>query len=114
MASCTVRRPNNENARDPGQRRIRQFGTSYLPVARARDFRAFGVEKKAMNFVHDDKLQQIAEAYALDACDFLRDHFHVTLDWSDSSIEHLETVMDRFHREAAKARPSPEQVMQFA
>ena len=27
---------------------------------------------------------------------------------------HIETVLDQFHREKAKARPTPEQVMQFA
>ena len=67
-----------------------------------------------MNFTPDDKIQQIAEAFSLDAVDFLRDHFRITLDWSDASVQHIETVMDRFHREAAKAKPSPEQVMQFA
>ena len=67
-----------------------------------------------MTFTPDDKIQKIAEAYALDACDFLRDHFRITLDWSDASIQHLESVMDRFQRETAKARPTPEQVMQFA
>ena len=67
-----------------------------------------------MNFTPDDKIQKIAEAYALDACDFLRDHFRITLDWSDASIQHIETVMDTFHREAATARPSAEQVMGFA
>lgn len=67
-----------------------------------------------MNFTPDDKIRQIAEAYALDTCDFLRDHFRITLDWSDASIQHIESALDRFHREAAKARPSSEQVMQFA
>jgi ABC-type uncharacterized transport system permease subunit len=38
--------PNNENARDPGQRRIPRVGTSHLPAARARDFRAFGVARE--------------------------------------------------------------------
>src|SRR5207249_5495060 len=68
----------------------------------------------AMSFTPDDKIQQIAEAYALDACDFLRDHFRITLDWSDASIQHIESLLDTFHREAAKARPTPEQVVQFA
>jgi hypothetical protein len=67
-----------------------------------------------MSFTPDDKIQKVAEAYALDACDFLRDHFRITLDWSDGSIQQIESAMDRFHREAAKAKPSPEQVMQFA
>ena len=67
-----------------------------------------------MTFTPDDKIQQIAEAFSLDAVDFLRDQFRITLDWSDASIQNIETVMDIFHRESAKARPSPEQVMQFA
>src|SRR6266480_6530577 len=53
----------------------------------------------AMSFTTDDKIQQIAEAYALDACDFLRDHFRITLDWSDASIQYIESVLDTFHRE---------------
>jgi hypothetical protein len=67
-----------------------------------------------MNFTPDDKIQKIAEAYALDACDFLRDHFGITLDWTDASIQHIESVMDRFYREAAQARPTAEQIMGFA
>ncbi len=67
-----------------------------------------------MSFTPDDKIQKVAEAYALDACDFLRDHFRVTLDWSDTSIQQVESAMDSFHRESAGAKPSPEQVMQFA
>lgn len=67
-----------------------------------------------MNFTPDDKIHKIAEAFSLDACDFLRNHFGITLDWSDASIQHIESVMDRFHLEAAKAKPSPEQVMKFA
>ena len=67
-----------------------------------------------MTFTPDDKIQKIAEAYALDACDFLRDHFHIILDWSDASIQHIESTLDTFHCEAAKAQPTPEQVMGFA
>jgi hypothetical protein len=62
----------------------------------------------------DHKIQKVAEAYALDACDFLRDHFRITLDWSAASIQQIESALDRFHREAAKTKPSLEQVMQFA
>ena len=67
-----------------------------------------------MSFTPGEKIQKIAEAYALDTCDFFRDHFRITLDWTDSSIQHLESVMDKFHREAASAKPSTEQVMGFA
>lgn len=67
-----------------------------------------------MGFVEDDKIRQIAEAYALDAADFGRDHFNVALDWSDNSIRHIESILDRFHRELPVAKPSDEQVFQFA
>jgi len=43
-----------------------------------------------MTFTPDSKIQQIAEAFSLDACDFLRDHFSITLDWSDASVQHIE------------------------
>ncbi len=67
-----------------------------------------------MSFIPDEKIQKIAEAYALDACDFLRDHFRIMLDWSDASIQHIESALDTFHREMPKARPTEAQVMGFA
>jgi hypothetical protein len=65
-------------------------------------------------FQADGKIQQIAEAYSLDAIDFVRENFKVKLDWTDASISHIENVLDRFHREIHQAKPSPEQVYQFA
>ena len=67
-----------------------------------------------MSFTPDENLQKIAEAYALDACDFLRDHFAITLDWTDESIQHVESIMDKFHRDLAQSNPSDEQIMRFA
>jgi hypothetical protein len=67
-----------------------------------------------MNFTPDSKIRTIAEAYALDACDFFRKRFQITLDWSDASIQHVESMMDRFHREAAKTKPTAEQIMELA
>jgi len=67
-----------------------------------------------MTFEPDDKVRQVAEAYAADAKDFARDHFGVTLDSSDESIECLETILDRFHRELPTAKPSEETVFRFA
>ena len=67
-----------------------------------------------MNFFPDEKVQKVAEAYALDACDFLRDHFRVTLDWSDKSIQQIESALDTFHGELQSAKPTPEKVMEFA
>src|SRR5258707_15287677 len=67
-----------------------------------------------MGFTPDDKIQKIAEGYSLDAVDFMRDHFHITLDWSDESIKQIEAVMKVMHDDLKQARPSPEQVAQFA
>ena len=67
-----------------------------------------------MSFTPDEKIQQIAEAYALDACDFLKQHFGIALDWTDSSIEHIESITEMFHADLNKSKPSDEQVMGFA
>jgi hypothetical protein len=53
---------------------------------------------KNMSFTPDTNIQKIAEAYSLDACDFLRDHFRITLDSSDASIQQIESALDTFHR----------------
>jgi hypothetical protein len=69
---------------------------------------------EAPTFKADDKVQKVAEAYALDTVDFVRDNFKITLDWSDKSVQHIESVLDRFHREIHKAKPTPEKIYQFA
>jgi len=68
----------------------------------------------AVGFTPDDKIQKIAEGYSLDAVDFMRDHFHVTLDWSDESIKQVEAVMETMHGDLREAKPTQEQVAQFA
>jgi hypothetical protein len=65
-------------------------------------------------FVAEGKIQQIAEAYALDAVDFARDHFGLSLDGTDASIEQIETILTRFHDEMAAASPTQETILQFA
>jgi hypothetical protein len=67
-----------------------------------------------VGFTPDDRIEKIAQGYSLDAVDFFRDQFHIALDWSDASIKPVETVMETFHREFAKAKPLEEQVQQFA
>jgi hypothetical protein len=67
-----------------------------------------------MSFTPDANIQKIAEAYSLDACDFLRNHFRVTLDWSDASIQQIESALNTFHLQVQKAKPTPEQIMGFA
>ena len=56
-------------------------------------------------FQPDDKIRQIAEAYALDAVDFAAQNFKIKLDGSEASIELVENMLDRLHKEMAKAKP---------
>lgn len=67
-----------------------------------------------MQFSDDARYQAMAEAYALDAIDYARDNMRLALDWSDRSIEVLELILDVFHRELAKAKPTDEQVAEFS
>lgn len=67
-----------------------------------------------MSFTPDKEIQKTAETYAQDACDFLRDHFKITLDWTDASIEHIEATMETFYRQLENARPSNEKVIEFS
>ena len=67
-----------------------------------------------MEFSEDARYLAIAEAYALDAVDFARDNMKIVLDGSDQSIQSLEGILEVFHRELTKAKPSDEQVFGFA
>ena len=67
-----------------------------------------------MEFSEDARYQAMAEAYALDAIDYARDNMRLTLDWSDRSIEVLKSVLDVFHRELAKAKPTDKEVAEFS
>jgi len=73
-----------------------------------------GSRSVSENFAADPKIQQIAEAYALDAVDFAAKISVGKLDWSDSSVAHVETILSSLHSQAATAKPTPEQVFQFA
>ncbi|HEY4210998.1 MAG TPA: hypothetical protein VGM84_05940 [Steroidobacteraceae bacterium] len=64
-------------------------------------------------FTEDPKIQQIAEEYALDAVDFAQ-RFKLSLDWSDSSVAHVETVLAALHKGAIDAKPTDEQVLAMA
>jgi hypothetical protein len=66
------------------------------------------------SFAADPKIQQVAEAYALDAVDYARDQFDLQLDFSDDSVQHVETMLTRLHDEMAGAEPSQDQIFQFA
>jgi hypothetical protein len=66
------------------------------------------------NFTKDDKIQEIAEEYSLDAIDFARNHFNIKLDWSDGSVAHIESMLGTFHDQILQAKPSEEQIFEFA
>ena len=67
-----------------------------------------------MRFTPDARIQEIAQASALDACNFVRDEFRIVLDWSDASVQHIETVLNTLHRLGPSAKPTAEQTMAFA
>jgi hypothetical protein len=66
------------------------------------------------SFQPDPKVAQIAEAYAADAVGVAAQTFGVTLDWSESSIQHVEQMLARLHEQMAMAKPSEDEVWTFA
>lgn len=66
------------------------------------------------NFIESADIGSVAETYALNAVEIGRDSFMVLLDWSDASIAHVESMLDRLHNEIVQAQPSEETVMGFA
>src|SRR5438477_11138419 len=62
---------------------------------------------------------QVAAA-AQDAVEFARQHFQLTLDYSDNSMEHVERILGRFHDDLPKGvfqrlfrhTPPPEKISQ--
>lgn len=77
---------------------------------------AFGSQAHAANFTPDPEIQQIAEAYALDGRDFAEKAFHISLDWSDASVEKVEAILDDLYRQKQVMKPPPtdEQVSIFS
>jgi hypothetical protein len=67
-----------------------------------------------MEFKDDPKIQQVAEAYALDAVDFARENFRLTLDWTDASVAKVESMLDDFDRTRGKSGASDDVIAQFA
>lgn len=60
-----------------------------------------------MAFVPDEKVMQVAEAYALDMVDFARERFNVELDGSDQSVEALEEIAGVAHEMYISDQPDP-------
>jgi hypothetical protein len=67
-----------------------------------------------MEFSKDARYQAIAEAYALDAVNFAHANMKLRLDWTDHSIQLLESILDVFNRDLTKTKPTDEQVLRFS
>jgi len=62
-------------------------------------------------FEADEKIAMIAEAYALDAVDLFRRRYRIELDWTDNSIDRIETVSGHMHESYRTTRPKPDEEM---
>jgi hypothetical protein len=49
--------------------------------------------------VANPTVNEMMEAYALDAVDFAREHFQYDLDYSVESVERVDQILERFHQE---------------
>ena len=62
------------------------------------------------SFEPDPRLQEVAEAYTLDAIDMAKGNFGITLDRSEASIAQVERILDELHQATIKEAPSPETI----
>lgn len=67
-----------------------------------------------MQFTEDARYQRIADAYAFDAVDYARENMKLTLDWTDQSIQVLESILDLFHQDVGNAKPNEKQIAEFS
>jgi hypothetical protein len=67
-----------------------------------------------VGFEPDNKIQQVAEAYAEDAIELAGKHYGLKLDWTDESVKHVETVLASLYDDIPNAKPTDEQIFQFA
>lgn len=66
------------------------------------------------NFQADPKIQQLAEAYSLDAVDLAKHNFDVCLDGSEDSIQAVEHMLDRLSARIPLDKPDNDTIWQFA
>jgi hypothetical protein len=68
------------------------------------------------SFTPDANVQKVAEAYALDAIDFAKKQFNISLDWSDPGVAKVEQALAMMHSSflTTTPRPTEEQAMTFA
>ena len=70
--------------------------------------------KSTPSFAPDTGTQKDAETNSLQACAFVSEHFGIKLDWSDASIQQIESVLAAFHADVASAKPSRKQVWWYS
>lgn len=94
-------------------RRVSQFLALVLLLLGAP---VLAADKPTQSFEPDPNIQKVAEAYALDAIDFSKKQFAITLDWTDGSIANVEKALALMHSSYASTTPRPteEQVMSYA
>ena len=65
-------------------------------------------------FTKNPDVSKIAEGYSLDCIDWVKAQTRMDLDWSDSSIQHIEGLLNSLSEMAAKNPPPPERVQDFS
>jgi hypothetical protein len=67
-----------------------------------------------VGFEPDNKIQQVAEAYAEDAIELAGKQYGLKLDWTDESVKHIEAILASLYGDIPNAKPTDEQIFQFA
>ena len=70
--------------------------------------------EKGMKFEENKDIAHNAEIYALSAIDFAKDHYNITLDFSDDSIKKVEEILDHLHKSSLTEKPTDEKKWKMA
>jgi hypothetical protein len=66
------------------------------------------------SFTPDPELSDLAESLAVDALEIAKTDFDATLDWSEASLQTLESILADLHDEFAEERPDDETLTAYA
>lgn len=86
-------------------------------LARSAILRTLFDERTIMNseFTPDNSLQQIAQAFSQEAVEFAAKKLRIDLDYSDASIQLIETILGAYHHcRSEPDGPSEEHVQRYA
>ena len=67
-----------------------------------------------MSFVASEAIKHEAMAECVKLCEYVLDTFKLQLDWTDQSIEKIDELLDFFHREGQKDKPTEADVAKFS